>query len=313
MPARAAGYCVDPNGDVKRYGEGAALSLDSVCVELFNGECEIYKRYGLQSVKTVNYVSERSATISVSAVISSFGTSSGAHGFFTRRVVGDGLPSQATVESFEVTGRAAMGAGVSYLWRGKQVVEMSYVSELETPDEVASSGRVVLSALARATAQGLVGAVVPGPGVLLLERLVKRDFGVVGYTDGLLGLVGTGPFVAGFVESGPEHLSYRLLVAERRDEASADDLMKSIKSAFPFKKLKTKDAYRVRVVSVDDVPKSIFMTQDRERVLVIEPLQVETELTVSTPESRSKAEKSWESLALEKLTELKELSALREG
>lgn len=313
LPGRVVDFCLDPNADVKRYGEGTSLPLDAVCVELFNGECEIYKRYGLEGVKTTNYVSSRSQTTSVAVVVSRFQSSAGAYGFFTRRVVGDGLPSQVTVRRLNVPGRAALGPGVLYLWRGKQVVEMSYVSELETPAEIVKNSATVLGALAGATSALLLGSTEPPATVLLLEAVASQDFGVVVFPDGLLGQLGSGPYAVGYLEhQGEEKRPYRLAVAERHDESSASDLIKSITRSFPSKKLKERDAYRVRFASEGQTPESVYVSQEKERVLLIQPLQIDKPARTS-PEARAREEKAWEQEALLRLRDLKKMSAQRKS
>jgi len=313
LPGRVAGFCLDPNADVKRYGEGTSLPLDAVCVELFNGECEIYKRYGLGGVKTTNYISAKSPTTSVAVVVSNFQSSAGAYGFFTRRVVGDGLPSQVTVKPLKVPGRAALGPGVLYLWRGKQVVEMNYVSELETPEEIIQHSATVLGDLALSTSSMLLGNTDPPATVLLLEDLAQQDFGVVVFPDGLLGQLGSGPYAVGYFErEGEGKRPYRLLVAERRDEASATDLVKGITRGFPSKKLKDRDAYRVRFATEGKSPESVYVSQDKERVLLIQPLEL-GESEVSSPDSREREEKAWEEEALRRLRDLKKMSAQRKS
>src|SRR5690348_13737134 len=47
FPRSAGGYCVDPQGEIKTYGEKGKLSMDEVCTTAFDGECEVYKRFGL--------------------------------------------------------------------------------------------------------------------------------------------------------------------------------------------------------------------------------------------------------------------------
>ena len=314
LPGRVGGFCLDPNADVKRYGEGTSLPLDAVCVELFNGECEIYKRYGLQGVKTTNYIAAKSPTTSVAVVVSAFQSSAGAYGFFTRRVLGDGLPSQVTVRRLDVPGRAAQGPGALYIWRGKQVVEMNYVSELETPEEIIKSGEIVLRELARATSALLLGSTEPQASVLLLEAVIKQDFGVVVHADGLLGQHGSGPYAVGFVESSEGiREPYRLLVAERRDESSASDLVKTITRSLPSKKLKDRDAYRVRFSAEGQTPETIYLSQENERVLLIQPLQLGDLPAVSSPDARERKDKDWEEQALHHLHQLKKLSAQRKN
>src|SRR4051812_21980011 len=48
FPLSSGGFCVDPNGGEKTFGEGAALPLDHICTDVFDGECEIYKGYGVR-------------------------------------------------------------------------------------------------------------------------------------------------------------------------------------------------------------------------------------------------------------------------
>src|SRR5207247_576213 len=46
FPRQAAGYCLDPNGETRVFGEGGKLSMDAICTEAFDGECEGYKSFG---------------------------------------------------------------------------------------------------------------------------------------------------------------------------------------------------------------------------------------------------------------------------
>src|SRR5688572_3325124 len=118
LPARAVGHCVDPRIDVRSYGVGAKAPLDSVCTELFNGECELYKTYGLEAVRTFEYAPSVGTDHAVSVVVSEFRSGQGAFGFFTRRILGGGPPEALTVEPLELHGQGALGAGVAYLRRG---------------------------------------------------------------------------------------------------------------------------------------------------------------------------------------------------
>src|SRR5689334_24868094 len=40
FPRQAAGYCLDPNGETRVFGEGGKLGMDAICTEAFDGECE---------------------------------------------------------------------------------------------------------------------------------------------------------------------------------------------------------------------------------------------------------------------------------
>src|SRR5262245_48810416 len=52
VPRVAGDYCIDPNWEQKAFGENSSTPLDAVC-NLFDGECEVYKRYGLRRVFTL--------------------------------------------------------------------------------------------------------------------------------------------------------------------------------------------------------------------------------------------------------------------
>ena len=51
FPRQSAGYCLDPNGETRVFGEGGKLSMDAICTEAFDGECEVYKSFGLKRVE----------------------------------------------------------------------------------------------------------------------------------------------------------------------------------------------------------------------------------------------------------------------
>lgn len=308
LPIKVSGFCLDPNSDVRRYGEGTASPLDGVCVELFNGECEIYKSYGLESVKTTQYVSEKSARITVQVVVSRFRSSDGAFGFFTRRILGDGLPSQVTVRPIQVEGRAALGPGVLYLWRGAQVLELSYVSELETPIEIETNSEPILLQFGEAMTRGLVGTKVPDLSVRIIEDFTSAPFSVVVRSDGLLEVGGTGPFALGYAQDTadaglPPH---RLLVAERRDESAAKDLLNLVLRHVSYKKLKETKAYRVRFSPEGRSPETWYFSQTENLLLAVGPLEERTQLPeASTPASRKADAATWEQTALKRLTELR--------
>src|SRR6185312_9754217 len=55
FPQTTGSFCLDPNGGDKVFGEGSALPIDRIC-DLFDGECEIYKGYGVRRVVEARYV-----------------------------------------------------------------------------------------------------------------------------------------------------------------------------------------------------------------------------------------------------------------
>ena len=92
FPRKVSDYCIDPNSETRAYGKNAPGTLDQVCTELFDGECEVYRMYGLERVVTVRYADGKGSTSTVNVVLSRFETARGAYGFYTKRVVADADP-----------------------------------------------------------------------------------------------------------------------------------------------------------------------------------------------------------------------------
>ena len=105
VPRAVGGYCLDPQGEPKTYGDKGKLSMDEVCTTAFDGECEVYKRFGLDRVVVLRYVDGSGAPNSVEVNLSRFATSDGAYAMFTKRVVADGDPAAATVKPARRRGR----------------------------------------------------------------------------------------------------------------------------------------------------------------------------------------------------------------
>jgi hypothetical protein len=288
---------------VRRYGAFASSPLDEVCIELFNGECELYKSYGLEGVKTLQYVASDSLATHVSVVVSSFRKSTGAFGFFTRRILGDGQPSQVTVKSLATTGRAVAGTGMTILWRGKDVVELTYINEEETPQEMERNSPAVLHPLAEAIAKDLVGPTEPERGVRFLESLGADPLGVMVLVDGIMQINGTGPAAVGYFSKG--EMPHRVVIAERRDDDGAADLMRLLRRTGASEKLKDRDIIRVRTTRENAPPETWYMRRNDEVVLMLGPLEKpEGVPTQSTPAERKSHLLAWESYAITKLMQL---------
>jgi hypothetical protein len=273
-----------------------------VCVELFNGECELYKSYGLEGVKTLRYVADDGRRVSVNLVASLFVRSSGAFGFFTRRVLGENLPSQITVKPLaEVEGRAAKGVGIVYLWRGKQVVELVYVSEDETPEEIELHSDDVLVPLASAISKGLVGATTPQREATLLETFGADEQGVL-IQRSVLNVPGSGFGALGyFSEAVTPH---RMFVAARHDETGVKDLLRLLQRAGGYKKLKGTNVSVLRMTAEGRPPETWYVQRQGELLLGVGPLETVETASPSTPKERKARALAWKHFAVKKLTEL---------
>lgn len=300
LPARVGQFCVDPNSDVRRYGAFGSSPLDGVCVELFNGECEVYKSYGLEGVKTLRYVDSGGGPVTVNVVVSSFRRSTGAYGFFTRRILGDGHPSQVTVKPLQVQGRAVAGVGTVIVWRGKDVVELTYVSDEATPEEIETQGLKVLEPMARAVSEELVGDVEPERAVRFLETLGADTLGVSVHVEGMMGVSGTGPGALGYYSKGAT--PHRIVVAERRDKAGAEDLLGLLRRSGPGKKLKGSDVIELRQTREGAAPETWYLRRNDDAVLAVGPLEeAGAAPETSTPRDRKAEQAAWKDFAVRRL------------
>lgn len=231
-------YCIDPNSETRAYGKSATGTLDQVCTELFDGECEVYRAYGLERVVTVRYADAKGSTSTVNVVLSRFETPRGAYGFFTKRVVADSDPIDSKVKTLAAGGAAALASTIAYVWRGTYVAELSYVNDSESPDALRQSAARILPDIAKS-----IGSLVPGDvalpdtaGMLPSEGLIS--LGIAYEPHDLLNIQGVGPGSYGFYAE-QEH-RYRIALLERADEASAQDILKTLKKVPGASETKTR-------------------------------------------------------------------------
>src|SRR4051794_6228786 len=161
FPRQAAGYCLDPNGETRVFGEGGKLSMDAICTEAFDGECEVYKGFGLKRVVQLRYIDGAGSPGSVEIYLSQFGTADGAYGMFTKRVIADSDPVESAPRKLEAGGAGALGTGRAYVWKGSYLVEIQYANEQETPVQMKASSERLLVPIGTEIGQKL-----PGPASL---------------------------------------------------------------------------------------------------------------------------------------------------
>jgi hypothetical protein len=227
FPRLAGSYCVDPNGDARTYGEAAKGTLETVCTELLDGECEVYKNYGLKRVVTLRYVDGAGSPGTVNVITSRFGSAEGAFAFFTKRVIADGDPADGTPKELSAGAKAALGTGIAYVWRGELVAELSYANELETPDQIKVTSAKVLPELTRLIGEHLPGDVNPLPAVRLLPQESMLPMGIAYAHRDALGVAGLGAGAIGYYQQGAER--YRVVGLARADEDSAKDVIGTLK------------------------------------------------------------------------------------
>jgi hypothetical protein len=246
LPKTVSGYCVDPQGEVKSYGEKGKLSMDEVCTTAFDGECEVYKRFGLKRVVSLHYVDGSGKGGSVEVNLSQFADVAGAYGMFTMRVVAGDPAEPSTPKAFAAGTAGAIGTGRAYVWRGQHLAELQYVNEQESPDQLAKSSDAILRAVGKELGDKLPGAKVLPPAAQALPEANRITNGIVFQPKDVLGWNGVGPGAVGYYKEGDRR--WRALAIFRDDAEQAKDAFRTIKSkpgALPVTGLGDEAAYVV--------------------------------------------------------------------
>jgi hypothetical protein len=222
-----AGYVIDPApGAVKTYGAKAKLSMDAVCTTAFDGECEVYKRFGLSRVVTLRYVDAGGAA-TVEVVLSQFDTDGGAYGMFTKRVIADADPAgEDTSKPIALVGAGAMGGARANAWRGTYLLELTYMNEQQKPADMVKSSESILPKLAKSITDKLPGSPEKPAPTRQLPEANLVPLGIQFWPKDALGIKGLGPSAMGFYKDGAKR--YRVLEAAPNDEAGAKQMMKSV-------------------------------------------------------------------------------------
>lgn len=224
--ARQVGsYCLDPNGETRAYGAAAKQPLDQVCLEQFNGECEVYKSFGLDRVVTQRYVDGGGSPGEVSVVLARFATREGAYGFYSRRVVGSDDPARLTTRPLDAGGAGALGTGEAYVWRGLHVAQVTYANTDEARDAFAATSDRVLPGIARALGERIPGDLELPRAVALLPAEQRVSNGATYVYDDLLGVSGVGGGAVGYYADGERR--HRVLVMVRPDADGARDVIET--------------------------------------------------------------------------------------
>ena len=236
FPRKVEAYCVDPNGETKTYGVEAKKDIGKACTEVLDGECEVYKRYGLDRVVEVRYIDGAGSPGSVNLRLSRFKTAAGAFSFYTRRVIADADPDKTTMKPLKLSGAGALGSGSAVIWRDVYVGELSYTNELEPPAKLRASSAKVLPPLATAVAAKISGKTQLPPAAAALPTADRIPLGVGYEHSALLGVQGIGAGAFGYYKSAGKR--WRIFVAERADDDAAKDVMKSVKKLTAAKSTK---------------------------------------------------------------------------
>ena len=223
VPRKSSNFCLDPNGGDKVYGEGASLPIDQIC-DMFDGECEIYKGFGVRRVVEMRYVDGGGSAATINVYLSKFGSVDGAYAMFTKRVVGDGDPAgEDTPRAIAGGGAAALGIGNAYLWRGAYLVEMTYNDETAAEKAIKAASDQLLMPLAKDIGDKLPGDTdLPAPAAALPKGKLL-PLGIRFATKDLFDIAGVGPGAFGYYRDADKR--YRFASMIRADDEQAKDVL----------------------------------------------------------------------------------------
>lgn len=297
LPRTVADYCLDPQGDTRTYGDRGKLTMDQVCTTAVNGECEVYKSYGLKRTVIVRYVDGAGTGSSVEIILSTFADAPGAFGMYTKRVVADADPADPSAPRplTGVTGAGALGSGRGYIWKGPYFVEFQYLNEQESPDQLTKSGARIITLLAQAIDPKLPSSPDKPAAVELLPANGLVANGVQYFPKDVLGVEKLGPGAVGYYKEGEKR--YRFVTLAREDADGAKDAMKVIRKLSGASAVQQLGDEAAHVVVQDgpDRPKveyvaarkgsSVFAVGDEEFVLDAgEPLEKQGDRRLSKDE-----------------------------
>jgi hypothetical protein len=222
-------YCLDPEGQIRAFGEKASLTLEDVCTTAVDGECEVYKHFGLKRFVALRYVDGSGAGGSVEVYLSQYADPGGAYGMFTKRVIADGDPADPSApKPLEAGGAGAIGTGRAYVWRADQLAELQYINENESPDQLTRSSQAVLAPLAKQIGANIHGpADKPASAAALPAASLVTPNAIAYFSKDALGVSNVGAGAVGYYKDGDRR--YRLVAIQKSDADQAKDVMKTLK------------------------------------------------------------------------------------
>jgi hypothetical protein len=282
------GYCLDPQSEPKSYGDKGKLSMDEVCTTAFDGECEVYKRFGLDRVVVLRYVDGTGAPNSIEVNLSRFTTLDGAYAMFTKRVVADGDPARASVKPLEAGAQAATSSSNAYVWRGNYLVELTFVTEdtKMTPEAMAKANEQSTAPIAKAMGSRLPGPLNPPLSASILPAASRLPLGIAYYPKDALGLTAIGPVAVGYYKDGEKR--WREVAVARNDADGAKEVFRAFKLKAGAQGIKNvgDEAVQVPVQEGADRAKAEYVVA-RKGVLVLAVGDEELVLEPGTPNEKT--------------------------
>lgn len=231
FPRTVGGYCVNPDGTFKAFGEKTSKPINAIC-EFFDGGCEMYLSRGIKRTVRFDYVDGAGSPATVETTLSQFASAEHAFAMFSARAVGDEDPARADMwKPVEVGSIAGLGTGSLVAWIGPYLLELSYVNTDESGDvkKLKASGDRVLPLVAKdiigKIAQKVTSGATPPAAVAKLPKENMIPLGITFALDKLLNVDGTKSGAMGHYKDGDKR--YRYLVIARDDQDQAKDVIRT--------------------------------------------------------------------------------------
>lgn len=226
FPRTTTGFCVDPNGKDRAFGEDAKEPLEKIR-DLMDGEGEVYLQFGARRVVELRYVDGRGSPATIDVHFSKFASTEGAFAMFTKRVVADGDPAGPdTPKPIPAAGLGALGRGIAYAWRGPYLVELTYADENANETKLDEAARQLLPPLVADVANKLPGSATLPPSAAALPKDALVPLGLRGVPKDALGVKGLGGAVVGYYGAGEKR--WRVVAMARPDVDQAKDVIAAL-------------------------------------------------------------------------------------
>lgn len=225
---RVGAYCIDPQGETKTYGDKGKFSMDEVCTTAFDGECEVYKRFGLARVVSLRYVDGSGGGGQVEVNLSRFADAAGALGMYTARVVAGDPADPATPRVLDAGAAGAIGTGRAYVWRNDYLAELQYNNESESPEQLTKSSEAVLTAVAKDLGQKLPGTTDTAPAVRALPTANRIANGLLFQPKDFMGFRNVNGGALAYYRDGERR--WRLMAIVPNDVDQAKDAFKTMRA-----------------------------------------------------------------------------------
>ncbi len=275
FPKTTLAYCIDPQGETKTYGDRAKQLIADVP---FDGDIEIYKRFGLRRLVTLRYIDGGGKGGTADVVLSELESEPAAFGFYTFRVVSGDPADKSAPRVLAAKGRGAIGTGRAYVWRGKYLVELQYNNEQESPDALAKSSETILTALGKDIGDKLPGGAEPPAAAAALPTANLIPNGIAWAPKEPYGIGNLGAGAIGYYADGGKRS--RILSLATTDAEQAKDAMKTLRGrpgALPIAGVGD-EAVHLTVSAGKDAPKvelyvarkgaTVFGVSDEEYALI---------------------------------------------